>query len=326
MNYRHAFHAGNFADVMKHIAIATVIEHLKRKDKPFCVIDTHAGAGLYDLCAEEAVRGAEWADGIGRLSHASSAPNGFSPAVREAMAPYLSAVSACDALAGEPETTASPKCYPGSPWLAAHLLRPQDRLVANEPEVGAHTALRTALKPFSNAKATKGDGWQLLSSVLPPPERRGLILVDPPFEQTGELERLVTSLATVTTRFETGIALLWYPIKDRRAINRFHKDIAKAARRETLACELLIQSERVINRLNGCGLIVMNPPFGFAESIADVLNSLARVLGRDTHANGRVIVLANPDQAGADRGDGPDKRARSPHRAVPSNRGRPQAR
>ena len=214
MNYRHAFHAGNFADVVKHATLARIVQHLKEKPAAFRVIDTHAGAGVYDLAGPEASRTVEWRDGIARLAAATLAP-----AVRGLLAPYLDAVAALngDALA----------VYPGSPALVQRWLRPQDRLIACEREPGAAKALAGNLRGDNRAKAVAIDGYTALNAYVPPKERRGLVLIDPPFEQGDEHARLAHALAGAHRKWPTGIYALWYPIKDTRETESFARRAAK---------------------------------------------------------------------------------------------------
>ena len=215
MNYRHAYHAGNFADVMKHAVLCRVLMHLRDKPAAFRVIDTHAGAGVYDLGGVEAGKTLEWRDGIGRLVEAK-----LDEPVRVLLAPYLDAVAAFNP-AG-PITT-----YPGSPALTQSLMRPQDRLIACELEPQAAAALSGRLRGDARSKAIAIDGWTALTAYVPPKERRGLVLVDPPFEKPDELSRLAQGLAGAHRKWPTGCYLLWYPIKDAAEVTAFVRKIAR---------------------------------------------------------------------------------------------------
>jgi 23S rRNA (adenine2030-N6)-methyltransferase len=264
MNYRHAYHAGNFADVLKHAVLALVIEHLKRKDAPFRVIDTHAGPGLYDLASEEAQKTGEWRDGIGRLLHPSKP---LPDAAAEVLAPYLQAVAAVN----HGKTL---QRYPGSPCIALALMRPHDRLVANElhPEDAARLAAHIGRD--RRAKSLALDGWTALKSLLPPKERRGVVLVDPPFEATDEFDKLALGLREALRRFATGTYLLWYPIKDQRRVASFRRSVAAVSSDRALSIELFVGAARRDERLSGCGLIVINPP----HTLPGKLNYLASFL------------------------------------------------
>src|SRR6201747_628575 len=205
MNYRHAFHAGGFADVVKHIVLVRILTHLQEKPAAFRVIDSHAGAGVYDLTGEEASRGGEWLTGIARIMQAR-----FSETVLPLVTPYLDIVRAFN-----PQRDL--QTYPGSPLIARALLRPQDRLVACEVERGARKRLIDALRRDTQARVVDLDGWVALPAFVPPKERRGLVLIDPSFEQKDEFERLGERVWPAFAGTPTGGDLLWGPVKSRRA-------------------------------------------------------------------------------------------------------------
>src|SRR5947209_14238661 len=203
MNYRHAFHAGNFADVVKHATLVRVLVHLRAKPAPFRVIDTHAGSGRYDLADAEASRGGEWRDGIARLIRAS-----LSQPAKSLLAPYLDAIAAFNRL---PELTV----YPGSPLLVRAFLRERDRLIACELESGAAAALTGSLKGDRRCKAIALDGWTAVHAYVPPKERRGLVLIDPSFEEASDFQHLEDAIVDAHRKWASGTYLLWYPIKGR---------------------------------------------------------------------------------------------------------------
>ena len=267
MNYRHAYHAGSFADVVKHSVLCRVLVHLREKPAAFRVIDTHAGAGLYDLAGPEAGKTGEWRDGIDRLLTAPLAPP-----VRALLAPYLDAVAARNA--GGRLTV-----YPGSPALAQALMRPQDRLVACELEPGAAAALARNLRRDPRAKALALDGWTALGAYVPPKERRGLVLLDPPFEQPDDFSRLVQGLAAAHRKWATGIYLLWYPIKDEAEVAGFIRKLKRLALAKALRAEVIVASATDAPRLRGTGLIVVNPPWTLAGELEILLPELAALLG-----------------------------------------------
>jgi 23S rRNA (adenine2030-N6)-methyltransferase len=273
MNYRHAFHAGNFADVVKHAALARIIAYLKEKPAAFRVIDTHAGAGVYDLAGAEASRTGEWRNGIGKLAGADLAPD-----VRGLLAPYLDAVAACNAPAGLSER---PKVYPGSPALVRHWLRPQDRLIACEAEPAAARALENHLRGGRGIKAVAIDGYTALNAYVPPLERRGLVLIDPPFEQPDEFDRLVHGLGNAHRKWPTGIYALWYPLKDARATPAFCRNLTRLGIARILRAELTLPG-REAGKLNGSGLIVVNPPWTLEGELQVLLPALARILAGGT--------------------------------------------
>jgi 23S rRNA (adenine2030-N6)-methyltransferase len=293
MNYRHAYHAGNFADVVKHAALALVIEHLKRKAAPFRVIDTHAGAGRYALASKEAAKTGEWRDGIGRLIGPGAQPLPEQAARR--LQPYLDAVRA--------ESPGALASYPGSPCLALRLMRPQDRLIANELNEAERKDLETAVGRDRRAKVMALDGWLALKSLLPPRERRGVILIDPPFEEPRELERLTRGLAEGLDRFATGTYIAWYPIKDVKPVARFHKAVAAMALpKPPLCAELFVRRPSNPEVLNGAGLLILNGPYTLEDDLRVVLPQLCRRLAQAAGATHRLSgldeVVSEPEKTG----------------------------
>ena len=249
MNYRHAFHAGNFADVVKHIALVAILLHLRRKDSPFAVIDTHAGRGLYDLSSEEARATREAESGIEKLRGLDGP---------EALNRYLALVS--ESGAGS---------YPGSPLIAAKMLRPQDRLVAIEKHPDEAAILKKTLAPFARARAETGDGYARLKSLAPPPERRGHVLMDPPFEAADEFQALAAAAKDAWRRFSTGIFLIWYPIKSAAAARSFQGEVLAGGVAEALNIETSIDAPQ--GKLAKAGLLLLNPPFGFDAAMNEIL-------------------------------------------------------
>jgi 23S rRNA (adenine2030-N6)-methyltransferase len=292
MNYRHAYHAGNFADVLKHAVLARVVEYLKRKETPFRIVDTHAGRGRYALDAAEAAKTGEWQGGIGRFLGPDAPP--LPPAIAGLMAPYLDAVRAQNGGQGL-------RIYPGSPLLAQRLMRAQDTLVANELHPEEQAQLQMALGRDRRVKVMGLDGWIALKSLLPPKERRGLVLIDPPFETEGELDRLAQGLAQGLRRFQTGVYLAWYPIKDPKPIARLHAALAALARPRLLGVELMLRRPVAPERLNGCGLVVANPPHTLAEELAALLPELTRRMGEGRGAHHRIEPIAAKARGGGPR-------------------------
>lgn len=275
MNYRHAFHAGNFADVLKHAVLALCLEHLKLKPAPFRVIDLHAGRGLYDLAGVEAGKTLEWIDGIGRLLGMDAPP--LPASAEELLRPYLAVVRGCN-----PDGRLS--AYPGSPLIARRLLRPQDAAVFNElhPEEGAALAALFARDP--KAKVLDLDAWIAAKSLLPPKERRGLVLIDPPFEARDEFERLAAALAEARRRFATGTMVLWHPIKEIAAADAFRRAAAAAGFGKTLSARLFIRAPTDEARFNGCGLFIANPPFTLKRALETLGPILAERLAQGAGA------------------------------------------
>jgi 23S rRNA (adenine2030-N6)-methyltransferase len=287
LNYRHAFHAGNFADVVKHAVLTRILLYLQEKPAAFRVIDTHAGAGLYDLTGDEAVRSGEWRDGIGRLL-ASTLPGDAATLLQ----PYLDIVRAHNA-------SAEPRAYPGSPLIARALLRPQDRLVACELEPSARRQLVNCLRRDTQARVVELDGWTALTAYVPPNERRGIVLIDPPFEDKQEFERLANKFAGAFAKWPTGIYLLWYPVKDLKATRAFAAGVARtvAARIASASGEMrclrveLSTGEAAEGGLRTAGLVIVNPPWTLKGELEIVLPALATALGRASDARVNLDLL-----------------------------------
>ena len=280
MNYRHAFHAGNFADVVKHAVLVRILLHLRSKPASFRVIDTHAGAGLYDLAGPEANRSLEWRAGIGRIL---TAPIG-APA-RALLAPYLDAVASFNG--GARVTT-----YPGSPALARSFLRSQDRLVACELEPNAAAALARHFGRDRCVRTVTIDGWTALKAYVPPPERRGLVLVDPPFEEAEDFARLARALEAACRKWASGTYLLWYPIKTQNAPDALARRLARAGIPKILRAELRVAALKEDGPLGGCGLVVVNPPWTLAGELATLLPELSATLADDGKGSHRLDWLA----------------------------------
>jgi 23S rRNA (adenine2030-N6)-methyltransferase len=277
MNYRHAFHAGNFADVCKHAVLARIIHYLRSKEKPFRVIDTHAGPGAYDLGSAEAVRGAEWPDGIGRLMGAK-----LPPEAAALLEPYLAVVQGMNG-GGRPGT------YPGSPLLARRLLRRQDRLTAVELHREDAAALKELFAGDVQVRVIALDGWLALGAQVPPKEKRGLVLVDPPFEEADDWRRLVEGLVHAYRRWPGGIYALWYPVKNRDTVSRFRERLRESGVPKILDMAL---ETGAAEGLAGSGMVVVNPPFTLEGELRVLLPALQSVLGRGRNATSRVEWLA----------------------------------
>jgi 23S rRNA (adenine2030-N6)-methyltransferase len=266
MNYRHAFHAGSFADVLKHAVLVRILVHLCAKPAPFRVIDTHAGAGLYDLTGPEASRSGEWREGIARLMGASAEGQASS-----LLAPYLAAVAALN----RPGDLAT---YPGSPMLARAFLRERDRLTACELEPNAAGALARTVKGDRRCKAIAIDGWTALNAYVPPRERRGLVLIDPSFEDVADFQRLEPALIDAYRKWGSGIYLLWYPIKDRSSPDLLTRRLRRSGIPKILRAEITIGSSG--DRLRACGLVIVNPPWALEGELRVLLPALAAALSQ----------------------------------------------
>jgi 23S rRNA (adenine2030-N6)-methyltransferase len=280
MNYRHSFHAGNFADVMKHVILARILDYLKRKDAAFRVIDTHAGAGIYQLGTGNAAKTGEWRDGIGRVMDAE-----MSAEVKALLQPFLDAVAAVNP-AGELRQ------YPGSPAIARHMLRDQDRLTAIELHDQDEKLLANQFAGDFQVRVIHLDGWLSLGAHVPPKEKRGLVLIDPPFEEEGEFGRLTRGLMKAHKRWQGGIYALWYPLKDRKAVTRFHSELSALGIPKILRAGLMLRDWSTPPRLNGSGMIIVNPPFTLEAEMNAILPELARILGDQGHGRFEVEWLA----------------------------------
>jgi len=274
MNYRHAFHAGGFADVIKHIVLVRVLTYLHEKPAAFRVIDSHAGAGLYDLTGEQARRGGEWLTGIARILQAR-----FSEATAALLKPYLDVVRAFNPQAN------MLAAYPGSPLFARALLRPQDRLTACEVEPSARKALIDALRNDQQARVVDLDGWVALPAFVPPNERRGLVLIDPPFEAKDEFARLEKGFLAAFNKWPTGIFLLWYPAKSRRLTDQLARQVARAAAStrpaaKCLRLEFSVAPQTQDAVLASCGLLIVNPPWTLQDELKIILPELEKPLGQ----------------------------------------------
>jgi 23S rRNA (adenine2030-N6)-methyltransferase len=266
VNYQHAFHAGNFADVHKHAVLARILVHLRMKPAGFRIIDTHAGAGRFDLLSSEASRGGEWQNGIGRLWRASP-----SAELKDFLQSYLAAVSGLN-----PGGTL--RIYPGSPAIVQTLLRATDRLVACELEPKAARQLQGLFRGDRRSKALAIDGWMALGAYVPPKERRGLVLIDPPFEESDDFSRLSNELAAAHRKWPAGIYLLWYPIKRRDAPDALVRRLRKLALPNLLRSEIIMAPAQGDAGLAGSGLILVNPPFRLDTELRARLPELGRIL------------------------------------------------
>lgn len=266
MNYRHAFHAGGIADVFKHSALVLLIERLKAKDKAFFMLDTHAGIGLYDLTGDEATRTGEAATGIQALA--------LSDKVGPHLSRYLEIVRGVNASGTEITT------YPGSPAIARAAKRPEDRLVLSELHPDDAATLKRVFRHDETVAVHHRDGYEALKAFLPPAERRGLVLIDPPFEDRNELKYLVDAIELAWKRWPTGQYVVWYPIKDKRLVERFFAELGNTGIRKVLIAEFLPDAIDVPDKLNGSGLLMINPPWQIDDALAELLAELKTGLNR----------------------------------------------
>ncbi len=276
MNYRHGYHAGNFADVVKHLALVAILLHLRKKDTAFAVIDSHAGRGSYDLAGPEAAKTGEAQGGIARLTDLYDGRAGTPYAdashplrvsgrsltgeMPQALSTYLSLVKESPA-------------YPGSPLIAAKLLRMQDRLTAIEKNPAEFAVLEETLAPYRNCTAELADGYTRALKLLPPPSRRGLVLIDPPFESPEEFSALAQTVREATRKFATGIFLVWYPVKSQAGADAFTGEVLAGGIAKAMTVDTRISAPQ--GKLGRAGLLVINPPFGFAAVMAQSARLLA---------------------------------------------------
>lgn len=285
MNYRHAFHAGNFADVVKHVALVCLLRKLTDKPKPLAYVETHAGRGTYDLRSESATRGGEAAAGVHRAA-AGAAADG-------PLGDYLDIVRAVNP-SGDIRT------YPGSPAIAAALMRPGDRAILCEREPGEARALEALFRADRRFSVQCADGYTVVRAVLPPTPRRGLLLMDPPYESPDDVDQALAAIAEGLDRWRTGVFALWYPIKERREAVALRRRL-QALGEPGLALEFCATPDDNPGRLNGAGLAVLRPPWKLDSALHLAVSQLGRALCDGRPARAEVITLADGDSGSADR-------------------------
>jgi 23S rRNA (adenine2030-N6)-methyltransferase len=266
MNYRHAYHAGNIGDVLKHIVLTRLIVYLQLKDKPFRILDTHAGIGQYDLTSKETAKTGEWQQGIGKVLTADMPEN-----VETLLRPWLDVISAQN-------PGALLQTYPGSPALARALMRPVDRLTLTELHPDDFKTLSARFQGDHQVKTIHLDGWLALGSFLPPKEKRGLAIIDPAFEVTDEFDRMARAVSKAWKKWQTGIFAVWYPLKDRKGLRRFHDALAETGIRDVLTLELNVGRSGPDTVMLGSGMTIINPPFTLAADMKEILPWLNQVL------------------------------------------------
>jgi len=266
LNYRHIYHAGNFADVFKHVVLLMLLEHFQRKQTPYCYVDTHAGAGLYDLTSEQALKTGEALDGILRLQATGEMP--------EAVARYRDAILELNRQQGDDGL----RWYPGSPWLARFVARPQDRLALCELHPETQATLKAHFHRDRQVQVQLLDAYTAMRALLPPKERRGMVLIDPPFERTDEFTAIVTALAQAMKRWPGGTYAVWYPIKHRDPVQKFHNRLKNSGIRNIFVQEFIIDSQLTADKLNGCGMAIINPPWQLPNQLDSVMPWLIKAI------------------------------------------------
>lgn len=296
MNYRHHFHAGNFADVMKHALLTQLVRGLQKKEKGFLYLDTHAGRGAYDLTVaatgDTLARRPEWPNGVGRLTRRSDLP--------AAVAEYVAMVKRFDASrqsgrsgdtdaeAGTAGGSGGVKFYPGSPWFVRELARPQDRLALCEKQPEECAVLREEFLFSARTTVQETDGYGAVRAMLPPLERRALVLIDPPFEAQDEFAQVAKALGEGLRRFPSGVFAVWYPLTERARVDDFFATLRTLRPPPTLAAELMIAGDAAPVKLKGCGLVVINPPWQFDREAGPMLEFFGRVLAQAPGGGGRL--------------------------------------
>ncbi|OCQ54759.1 Ribosomal RNA large subunit methyltransferase J [Photorhabdus australis subsp. thailandensis] len=263
LSYRHSFHAGNHADVLKHAVQSLIIESLKEKEKPFLYLDTHAGAGRYQLSSGYAERTGEYLEGIARVWQCEDLP--------QELKVYMSAVAALN-------PSGNLRYYPGSPLIARHLLRQSDKLSLTELHPSDFPLLRNEFSRDNRSRVVREDGYQQLKSQLPPQSRRGFILIDPPYELKSDYQTVIQAIQEGYKRFATGVYALWYPVVLRQQIKRLVKDLEATGIRRILQIELAVRPDSDQRGMTASGMIVINPPWKLEQQMKSVLPWLHQVL------------------------------------------------
>ncbi len=292
MNYRHHFHAGNFADVMKHALLIQLVRGLQKKEKGFLYLDTHAGRGAYDLSVaatgDTLARKPEWPDGVGRLSGRGDLP--------AAVAEYVALVEKFDASRraggdvglGGAGGSGGIKFYPGSPWFVRELARAQDRLALCEKQPGECAVLKEEFLFSARTTVQETDGYGAVRAMLPPPERRALVLIDPPFEAQDEFAQVAAALREGLRRFPSGVLAVWYPLTERARVDDFFAELRLLRPPPTLAAELMIAGYASSMKLKGCGLVVINPPWQFEQTAGPMMEFFGEALAQAPGGGGRI--------------------------------------
>jgi 23S rRNA (adenine2030-N6)-methyltransferase len=281
MNYRHSYHAASFTDVVKHVILTTLLTAISRKDSAFCYIDTHAGIGYYDLFSDFAKKTKEYESGIEKVIQQDNPP----PLVQR----YLDCVHKINNELSH-SNFASLRYYPGSPMIARYLARPHDRIIACELQRQEYETLREAFDGDKQVAVHHLDGFLGLKAFLPPHERRGLVMIDPPYEDPDEFTRIAHSLPIALKRWENGIYAIWYPIKERVQVERFYRTLKQDLKQPILAIELTTYPD-LPSHLNGCGMVIINPPFQFDNTVNELLPWLWKALSNNGEGSYRCDFL-----------------------------------
>ncbi|WP_114418860.1 23S rRNA (adenine(2030)-N(6))-methyltransferase RlmJ [Marinospirillum perlucidum] len=272
LSYRHSFHAGNFADILKHLTLAYLLNYLNRKDKPYCYLDTHSGAGFYDLGSKEARKTGEFQEGVGKL-HSQPLQHPLLKDFKKLL---------------EETTGGSQSIYPGSPALASKLLRPTDRLRLNELHPRDHQLLEETFQQDRRCQVSQEDAFQFLKASLPPKEKRGVILIDPSYEKKEDYKKLITALEGAVKRFATGVYAIWYPVINRQDTEAWINKLAATGIPKMLRVEHCPYPDTSGIGMTGSGMIIVNPPYTLAQDFQELLKEVDQLLRPD--APGKVII------------------------------------
>lgn len=289
MNYRHVYHAGNHADILKHIVMMRALLHLKKKDKPFLFLDAHAGTGLYALWGDEALKTLEWQDGVGRFYDPSGRAVPLDSECESLLEPWRQAIAAVNST-GQPLSH-----YPGSPGFALQAARESDRLLLNELHPEDHDRLTSFIAGDKRVMLSEDDAAVVVKAHLPPPERRGFILIDPPYEREDEARRAVKMLRDGHRRFATGAFALWYPVTGDGLSDLIIRETLALAIPKTLKAELLVRHAVKEGGLAGSGLVLVNPPWPLADELARLGPALLARLRQNEGARWSLDWLSNRD-------------------------------
>lgn len=279
LSYRHSFHAGNFADILKHLTLQQILNHLTQKDKSVCYIDTHAGAGGYSLSSQHANKTGEYHQGIGLMWHQPNLP--------PILAEYCQMIQAFN------DSSDTLENYPGSPWIAAHCLRNQDKLFLHELHPTDFKSLSDRIRRDRRIKAFQKDGFQGAIGLLPPPSRRGLLFIDPPYELKEDYDKVVKVITQAHKRFATGCIALWYPVVERYRINQLEKQLQKTGIPNIQLFELAQRKDNQALGMTASGMIVINPPWTLKQDLESALPWLTNQLGIANEGSFRSIQLVN---------------------------------
>jgi len=276
LSYRHSFHAGNFADVLKHLVLVRLLRYMCQKQAPLLYLDTHAGAGGYELGVSRQAKTQEFLNGIGKLWDRSDLP--------EELADYV-------ALVRQFNNSDRLSRYPGSPWFAQHLLRSNDRLVLHELHPTDFVLLQENVSGDRRVQVRREDGFNACKALLPPRERRALVLIDPPYELKEDYRRIVDTLLAAHRKFASGVFAIWYPVVERQRIKYLEKTLAASGIRKILLLELGVSADRPGLGMTASGMILVNPPWSLSHEISQLLPYLALLLGKDGKGHFRVQEL-----------------------------------